>query len=98
MRTVVDKWREEGIQQGVQKGIQQGILKGIKEGFYKGAVEEARDLILEALETRFGTVKPHIFQSIKAIEDRHILKSLHRAVILAGSIEEFEEKLKSHVQ
>jgi predicted transposase/invertase (TIGR01784 family) len=86
MRTVFDKWREEGIQQGILQGL------------YKGAVEEARNLVLEALETRFGAVEPHISNRIKTIEDRDILKSLHRTAILAGSIEEFEQKLRTEVQ
>jgi hypothetical protein len=82
MRTVFDKWREEGMQ------------KGIQEGLYKGALEEARDLVLEALETKFGQIKPHLSQRIKRIENRDLLKALLKAAIKASSLEEFEQRLK----
>jgi hypothetical protein len=82
MRTVFDKWREEGMQQGIQQG------------FYKGLLEDSREAVIEALEVKFGEVKPHISQKIKRIENRDLLKALHKAAIKANSMEEFEQRLK----
>ncbi len=66
---------------------------GIEKGIEKGLIVEARELVLEALEERFGSVPEDIRQRVNTIEHRAVLKSLHRLAIRAGSIEEFRESL-----
>ena len=62
-------------------------------GLEKGLIADARELVLEALEERFGVVPEDIRQRVNAIEDRSVLKSLLRLAIRAGSIDEFREGL-----
>ena len=73
---------EEGLKQGLQQGLQQGLL------------EEAREMVLEALEERFGIVPSSIITKIRGLREREHLKVLHRAAIRAKSLEEFVEVLK----
>ena len=67
---------------GIRKGIQQGML------------EEAREMVLEALEERFGIVPEDVEERVRGIGDRDTLKQLHRQAIRCDSLEEFREKLK----
>ncbi|SHG73120.1 conserved hypothetical protein (putative transposase or invertase), partial [Thermosyntropha lipolytica DSM 11003] len=36
LMTLAEKWRREGIEEGIRKGIEQGIAKGIEQGIAKG--------------------------------------------------------------
>ena len=62
-------------------------------GMRKGMLEEAREMVLEALEERFGIVPEDVEKRIRRIGDRDILKRLLRYAIRCGSLEEFEERL-----
>ena len=66
---------------GIRKGIQQGML------------EDAREMVLEALEERFGDVPGDVEEKVKGIEEREILKQLLRHAIRCDSLEEFRERL-----
>ena len=66
---------------GMRKGIQQGMLEG------------AREMVLEALQERFGHVPEDVERKVRGIDDRGILKRLHRHAIRCGSLDEFREKL-----
>ena len=74
--------KKEGFEEGLKQGLQQGLL------------EEAREMVLEALEERFGLIPPSLVSRIKSIQQREILKSLHRAAIRANNLEEFKMLLK----
>lgn len=78
-------YSERKYEQGIQQGIQQGIMRGL--------VMDAQELVIEALEERFGEVKEEIKLKIKAIEDREKLKRLHRLAIRVSSLEEFKKEL-----
>ncbi len=64
-----------------------------KQIFEQGLLEEARDNVVEALEVRFQKVPGDIIASVKAIDRREILKSLHRHAILSEKIEDFTQML-----
>lgn len=74
--------KKEGFEEGLQQGLQQGLL------------EEAREMVLEALEERFGLISPSLVSRIKSIQQRETLKSLHRAAIRAKNLNEFKALLK----
>jgi len=64
-----------------------------REGVEEGLVFDARDMVLEALEERFGRVSEDVVQRIKSIDSRDRLKALHRLAIRAGRMEEFLQAL-----
>ena len=66
---------------GIQQGIQQGIL------------QNAREDILDILETRFADVPQSIVEEINRIDDSTILKMLLKRAIAMSSVEEFEKAL-----
>lgn len=62
-------------------------------GIKKGILQNAREDVLEVLETRFVEVPQTIVEVINGLEDASILKILLRRAITIGSLEEFKEIL-----
>ena len=75
--TVEKRGIEKGIQQGIQQGVQQGIILNAKE------------VIIEALELRFGKIPPPITEKINEINDPSKLRDLHKKAIQAANYEDF---------
>jgi hypothetical protein len=65
-------------------------------GMEKGLIIEAQELVIEALEERFGSVSEEVKNRIKTIQDRAFLKTLHRFAINVKSLEEFISRLNNH--
>jgi hypothetical protein len=75
--------KAEGIQEGIQEGIEQGIL------------QNARDSVIEVLETRFGEVPGSIVEVVNQLDESAVLKMLHKRAIAIPSVAEFEQLLSS---
>ncbi|MBD2356913.1 transposase [Tolypothrix sp. FACHB-123] len=59
----------------------------------EGIVENARESVIEVLETRFGEVPTAIVEAINAIEEPSVLKTLHKRAIAIPSTAEFQQLL-----
>jgi hypothetical protein len=68
--------------------------KGLDRGLIQGLVQDAQELVVEALEERFGSVPVSVKKKVMAIEDREVLKVLHREAIRARSLRAFQKKLE----
>jgi hypothetical protein len=65
-----------------------------KKGMDRGLIQDAQELVVEALEERFGSVPVSVKRKVFAIEDREVLKVLHREAIRARSLRAFQKKLE----
>lgn len=63
-------------QRWLEQGIQQGMLR------------EAQEMVLEALDAKFGGCPEHLKEKIISIGDRLKLKELHREILLKDRLEE----------
>ncbi len=72
---------KEAFKEGIQQGIEQGLLIN------------AQEMVIEALEEKFGAVPESIIKEIKSIDTREILKHLHRLVFRVRDLDEFREHL-----
>ena len=72
-----EKWRTEGFQNGVQKG----------------SAGTARELLLEALDNKFGRIDSGIISRINSITSSDKLKALFRASLKAESLDAFQIEL-----
>jgi predicted transposase YdaD len=79
--------------QAGQDLIQMGEKKGEIKGEKKGEIKTSRDLLLDALEARFGVVSETIVDQINQIDNLRILKYLHREAIQTDGMETFKTKL-----
>ena len=75
MPSLAQKWIDQGMQKGMQKGM----------------VREAREMVLDALETRFGNYSENLKERIVQMEDRDKLKEILRLILKVQRIEELEK-------
>jgi flagellar biosynthesis/type III secretory pathway protein FliH len=78
---------------GIKKGIQQGMRQGMQQGMQQGMLEEARDMLLELLQERFGVLSSSTVTQIKAIGQREVLKGLFKQALRVQSVDQFKELL-----
>jgi len=72
-----------------------GIEKGRNEGRDEGMVFNAREMLLEALDEKFSNNTPaDIKKQIQALNNKIMLKRLHRSAIRSKDIEEFRQSMK----
>ncbi|SFM50167.1 hypothetical protein [Thermodesulforhabdus norvegica] len=85
--------KKEGFEEGLREGLREGLQEGLQKGLEQGMVEEAREMVIEALCERFGSIPEELERRIRAINSRRKLKELHRCAIKVESIEKFTEAL-----
>jgi hypothetical protein len=76
-----------------QDGIQEGITTGELTGRMEERTHSRRQSVLEALDLRFGPIPDGLRDSLNAIADPEKLRVLHRAAIVADSLESFAASL-----
>jgi len=74
--------KNEAYEEGFRAGIQQGLL------------EEAREMVIEALTERFVLVSPKLVAKIKSTLEKEVLKNLQRLAIRVSSLEKVKKSLK----
>ncbi|MCD6507556.1 hypothetical protein J7M22_13150 [Candidatus Poribacteria bacterium] len=65
-----------------------------EEGLQQGMLEDAREMVLEALSVKFGVLPLDLIQRIKSIQVREILKQLHRTAVIARDLDQFRRELE----
>ncbi len=76
-------------------GIEKGRLEGRSEGLDLGQLFNAREMLLEALDARFSSNTPSdIKKQIQALNNKLMLKRLHRSAIQSKDIEEFRQSME----
>jgi hypothetical protein len=65
----------------------------LKEGLEKGIVQNAREAILDVLDTRFGQVPDSLRERVNALCSEPTLKNLLRQAARASSLDEFQSAL-----
>jgi len=79
MKSFADIWIDEGKEEGRKEGL----------------LEDAREMVIAALNIKFKDISQAITALIKDIKDRNVLRSLHRDAILANSLNEFQHRLET---
>ena len=75
------------------EGVKEGIKEGLRQGITEGRIEEARELLIEALDVKFTPVPKQVAERIRRIDEVEKLRSLFRNAILCNSLDEFIELL-----
>ena len=60
----------------------------------EGALEDAREMVLEALAIRFKSVPEDIASTIQAMDSRAVLKTVHRQAISCRTLAAFRKTLR----
>ena len=69
--------------------------KGMQQGMQQGMLFDARDMLIEVLTERFGSVSVELSEQIKRINSRERLKDLIRQALRAKNFDEFGRKIVS---
>ncbi len=72
-----------------------GIKKGIEQGLQQGLLSEAREAVIDILETRFGEVPGDLAAAIQRVEDVSLLKRLHKQAVAVRSMQEFAQAVST---
>ena len=68
---------------------------GIEKSRHEGMLFDAREMVLEALDEKFSSdVTTDIHEQIKALNNRLLLKRLHRKAIQSKDIDDFRQSMK----
>ena len=73
--------------------LKEGLEKGLEKGIQKGLLQNAREAILDVLDTRFGEVPDSVREQVNALCSEPILKELLRRAARASSLAEFSVAL-----
>jgi len=66
---------------------------GIKKGLQQGMLLEAREMLVEVLNERFGRISAKLSEQLKGIDSRERLKALLRQALQVKSLNEFEGRV-----
>ena len=66
---------------------------GMEKGLQQGAQLEGQQMILDALDERFGELPESVSEAIHQIQDQEQLRLLLRQAIRSESLEEFQRAL-----
>ena len=77
----------------LKEGLEKGLLEGRQEGLEKGLIQNAREAIIDVLDTRFDHVPESVRERVSAIGSETTLKELLRRAVRTPSIEEFQAAL-----
>ncbi len=82
MGTLADQW------------IEQGKNEGWTEGIVLGKLENSREMLLEAISEKFGTISADLVRRINSVESHETLKMLFKQTFRADLLEEFKEQVR----
>jgi hypothetical protein len=83
---IVETWRreavQEGVEQGLERGLEQGLERGFKQGIQRGLQQGVAHSLVEVYEARFGTMPEDLRAVVQDTDDEPTLVAWLR---LAGT-------------
>ena len=92
MNTAAEKLRKEGYERAEQE-FMQAKGKWISEGEQRGEQRGEQNMLIEALQEKFGPVHPELVNKVRSIQSAETLKGLFRQVFKLDSLEAFTKEL-----
>ncbi|MBF0476838.1 MAG: Rpn family recombination-promoting nuclease/putative transposase [Deltaproteobacteria bacterium] len=77
------------VEKGVQKGRQEGLQEGRQEGRQEGSLADARESVVDILESRFGAVPSPLAALINQLDDLAVLKMLRKKAVTVETMDNF---------
>ena len=85
METIADMLEKRGEERGISLGEQRGEQRG--------KLENSREMFLEAISEKFGTISSDLIRRINSIESHETLKMLFKQTFRVDSLDEFQEQV-----
>ena len=77
-----------------RRGEERGVIIGEQQGIQQGKIENAQEMLLDALGERFGTINQSLIEKIKNVQSVDTLKVLFRQSFRVDSLGAFEEQVR----
>ncbi len=94
----VRQMREMALAKGRTQGRTEGRAEGRAEGHAEGLLEEAQEMVLEALDERFGPVPKRLSDQLRQIQQHEVLKILFRQTLRCQTLSQFKQELVTQVK
>ena len=85
METIADMLEKRGEERGISLGEQRGEQRG--------KLENSREMLLEAISEKFGTISSELIRRISSVESHETLKMLFKQTFRVDSLEEFQAQV-----
>jgi flagellar biosynthesis/type III secretory pathway protein FliH len=82
--------QQKGYELGEQAGLERGREQGRVQGLEQGRVQGARQVALDLLEKRFGSLSTKTVRKVEAIEDLEDLLRLSERLLQARSLRDLD--------
>ena len=79
MTTLAQEWKNEGRKEGREEGVQEGKIEGY------------REMLISAVQNRFGIVKPKVAEKIRKIQSTETLHSLFNQIFFVEDENKFKK-------
>lgn len=86
------QWLEEGMQRGIAQGVERGIAQGIERGIAQGVEQGIARTLIDVYEARFGTIPAELRAALERTHDEAALRSFSK-LFGVGSASEIAEAL-----
>ena len=83
----------QGIEYFINQGFERGFEQGFERGFERGMLNNAGEMVIEALQEHFGEIPGTMIDEIRSIGKRETLKKLLRQTIRCRDLESFQKVL-----
>ncbi len=70
----------------------------LAKGRAEGLLEDAQEMVLEALDERFGPVPKRLSDQLRQLQQREVLKTLHRQALRCQTLSQFKQELVTQVK
>jgi len=74
-----------------KRGYEKGITLGEQRGEQRGELKKSKEMLLEAISERFGTIDAELIRRISSIESHESLKMLFKQTFRVDSLDAFKE-------
>ena len=79
--------------QEIREELQQDFDRKAIEYEQRGELKKSREMLLEAVSEKFGTVSPDLVRRINSIESHEMLRMLFKQTFRVDSLEDFKEQV-----
>ena len=86
MTTLAEEWKQEGREEGREEGEQ------------IGAIKNSQEMLISAVQNRFGLVKPKMAEKMRKIQSKETLHSLFNQIFVVNDKREFEKLVDEAIE
>ena len=90
MNTLAEQWKTEGREEILNKK-DQWEREAEERGENKGKIENSQEMLISAIQNKFGIIKPELAARIRSIKSTETLHSLFNQVFFVEDKKEFSK-------